>query len=185
MDIMLKNVRIAFCQSALGAAEDYQGNGNFRHSATFIIEPGSANDKAIRDAIKAEAVTVFAKKADATLKSLEGNSNKYCYQPGDLKEYDGFQGNMYIGAHRGKKDGPPLLLDNDKQVLKGDEGRIYAGCYVNAKVSIYCQDGKNSGVRCGLKGIQFAKDGDAFSGAVRAKDDDFDDVSAESEDDLA
>ena len=191
MEVMLKNVRIAFCQSLLGEAEDYQGNGVFRHSATFLIVPGSDNDKAIREAIKTEAVNTWAKKADATLEGLRGNSNKYCYQNGNSKpDYDGFPGNMIIGAHRKKSDGRPLLLDNVKDPetgkaakLTGAEGRIYAGCYVNAKISIYCQAGQNSGVRAGLLGVQFAGPGDSFGGAGRAKEDDFDAVDAE--DDLA
>lgn len=191
MEVMLKNVRIAFCQSAFGEPEDYQGNGVFRHSATFLVEPGSENDKAIKDAIGAEAINVFGKKAEATLSGLRGNSNKYCYQNGNTKpDYDAFPGNMYIGAHRQKKDGPPLLLDSVKDPatgkaakLTGAEGRIYAGCYVNAKISIYCQAGQNSGVRAGLLGIQFAGPGDSFGGAGRAKEDDFDAV--EADDDLA
>jgi hypothetical protein len=191
MEVMLKNVRIAFCQSLLGDAEDYQGNGNFRHSATFLVEPGSENDKAIQAAIKAEAVNVWAKKADTTLEGLKGNSNKYCYQNGNTKpDYDSFPGNMFIGAHRKQTDGRPLLLDSVKDPatgkaakLTGAEGRINAGCYVNAKLSIYCQSGQNSGVRCGLLGVQFAGAGDSFGGAGRAKEDDFDAVAAE--DDLA
>ena len=70
MEVKLKNVRIAFCQSLLGEAEDYQGNGVFRHSATFLIEPGSENAKAIDAAIKAEAANVWLKKADSMLESL-------------------------------------------------------------------------------------------------------------------
>lgn len=191
MEVMLKNVRIAFCQSLLGDAEDYQGNGVFRHSATFLVEPGSENDKAIEAAIKAEAANVWLKKADSTLESLKGNSNKYCYQNGNTKpDYDGFPGNKFIGAHRKAADGRPLLLDSVKDPatgkaakLTGSEGRIYGGCYVNAKVSIYCQAGQNSGVRCGLLGVQFHAPGDSFGGAGRAKEDDFDAMDAE--DDLA
>lgn len=190
MEVMLKNVRIAFCQSALGEAEEYQGNGVFRHSATFLIEPKSENAKAIDAAIQREAENTWQKKASAMLESLRGNSNKYCYQKGDTKEYDGFEGMMYIGAHRKKTDGRPLLLDNTKDPatgkaakLTGDEGRIYAGCYVNAKISIYCQAGQNAGVRASLLGIQFNGPGDSFGGAGRAKEDDFDAVDAE--DDLA
>lgn len=193
MELMLKNVRLAFAQSALGEAEDYQGNKNFRHSATFIVEPGSDNSKAIEAAIKTEAANVWNKKADAMLKSIQGNSNKYCYQSGDTKSYDGFEGMMYIGAHRKQKDGKPLLLDNVKdpetgkaRKLNGSEGRIYAGCYVNAKISVYAQDGQNAGIRASLLGIQFNRDGDSFGGAGKAKDDDFDAIDApEVEDDLA
>src|ERR1700677_3338609 len=100
MEVMLKNVRIAFCQTLLGEAEDYQGNGVFRHSATFLIEPRSENAEAIAHAIKTEAVNVWAKKADSMLESLKGNSNKYCYQNGKTKAYNGFGDPMYIGTHR-------------------------------------------------------------------------------------
>lgn len=188
MEVMLKNVRIAFCQTAIGEPEDYQGNGVFRHSATFLVDPGSENDKAIREAIKKEAENVWLKKADSMLESLKGNSNKYCYQKGDTKDYDGFEGKMFIGAHRKKSDGRPLLLDSVKDPetgkaakLTGSEGRIYAGCYVNAKISIYCQAGQNSGVRAGLLGIQFAGPGDSFGGAGRAKEDDFDAIEADND----
>lgn len=190
MEVMLKNVRIAFCQSLVGEAETFPGSTVARHSAVFLVEPGSENDKAIQAAIKAEAVNVWAKKADSTLEGLKGNSNKYCYLSGNTKDYDGFEGMMTLGAHRKEADGRPMLLDNVKDPatgkaakLTGKEGRIYGGCYVNAKVSIYCQNGQYSGVRCGLLGVQFAAPGDSFGGAGRAKEDDFDAMDAE--DDLA
>ena len=75
MELMLKNVRLAFCQSALGDAEDYEGNKNFRHSATFIVEPGSANDKLIQEAIKTEAATLWGKKADGMLDDMRGQQD--------------------------------------------------------------------------------------------------------------
>lgn len=199
--IKLVDTRIAFIDSLVGAPQDYQGNKVFRHSATFIIDPKSANHKAIEDAIKGEAKTLWPKKADAMLESMRGNSNKYCYQKGDLKDYDGFQGMMYIGAHRKAKEGRPLLLDSvadpdtgkparltDSQgrFFEGKEGRIYAGCYVNASIEIYAQDGQNPGIRCGLLGVQFARNGDSFGGGGRVSEDDFDAIEAPAEaDDLA
>ncbi|MCW3656529.1 DUF2815 family protein, partial [Burkholderia cenocepacia] len=102
--------------------------------------------------------------------------------------FDGFEGNMYIAAHRKRDDGRPLLLDNvaDPETnkparlvdsngdwLPGKEGRIYAGCYVNATIDIYAQTKTNPGIRCGLMGVQFHAPGDSFSGASRANEDDF------------
>jgi hypothetical protein len=197
MELMLKNVRLAFCQSALGDAEDYEGNKNFRHSATFIVKPGDANDKLIQEAIKAEAATLWGKKADGMLDDMRGSKTQWCY-PKNKKDkagevYDGFEGMFALGAHRKQKDGKPILLDSIKDPatgkaakLTGGEGRLYAGCYVNAKVSIYCQSGTNSGVRCSLLGIQYAGQGDSFGGAGVAKDGDFDAIDAPEEaDDLA
>lgn len=188
INVNLKNVRIAFCQSIWkGQAEDYQGNKNFRHSATFLVEPGSGNDKALQAAILESAKATWPKKAQAMVDSLKPQTNKYPYHSGDLKDYDGFQGMMALGAHRKQSDGQPLIIDRDKTPLTAADGRIYAGCYVNAIVEIYAQEGQNAGIRCGLKGIQFVRDGDSFGGATKAKDDDFEDlgVDAEEEEDLA
>jgi len=196
MELMLKNVRIAFCQSALGDAEDYEGNKNFRHSATFIVEPGSDNDKLIQNAIKTEASALWGKKAEGMLEDMRGSKTQWCY-PKNKKDksgevYEGFEGMFALGSHRKQKDGKPTLLDNIKDPatgkaakLTGNEGRLYAGCYVNAKVSIYCQAGTNSGVRSSLLGIQFAGKGDSFGGAGVAKDDDFDAIDAPEVYDLA
>lgn len=167
-------------------AVQYEGKGPFRYNATFLLKPGGENDKKVRAAIREAAVEKFAKKADATLKAIENNSNKNCYVPGDLKDYEGYAGTMALSSHRKQDAGRPLVIDQNKNPLTAADGKPYAGCYVNATVDIYAQDGQNSGVRCGLKGIQFAADGDAFSGGGSASPDDFDDIGdGVNEEDLA
>jgi hypothetical protein len=193
--IKLNNVRIAFCQSIWpGAAEEYQNNGVPRHSATFLVGEDSkasidggktwkpAND-AIEAAILAAAKEKWTKpgQAEKQVVAVRGNSNKFCYTDGDLKEYDGFEGKMALAAHRKASDGAPTIIDRDKTPLKQTDARPYAGCYVNAVVEIYAQDGQNSGIRCGLMGIQFYRDGDSFGGAGKAKDDDFEDLGVDPE----
>ena len=191
--VQLKHVRIAFIDNLFEPAQ-YEGQGDFRHSATLIVEPGSANDKAIQAAIQAEAVGLWGKKADAFLEDMRGNKNKFSYmknkkdKAGDV--YEGFE-NMYaLSAIRKQKDGAPLFLHNIKdpgtgkaQRLTGKEGIIYAGCYVNAKVEMWAQGGTYAGMRCGLLGVQFDGPGDSFGGASRPTDDGFDAI--EAEDDLA
>lgn len=181
MRVKLNDVRIAFCSSVF-EPEQYQGKGPFRHSATFLVEPGSANDKAILSAIETEARAKWPKKWQAMLESMRGNSNKFCYQKGDLKEYEGFQGMMYIGTHRKQADGRPLLIDQYKNALVPKDGKPYAGCYVNCSFDIYAQDGENSGMRAGLMGIQFLRDGDSFGGAGKIDEDEFDSIEAPSDD---
>ncbi|SOT39810.1 ssDNA-binding protein [Burkholderia cenocepacia] len=199
MKVKLTNVRIAFIQNLRTAAEYEPGDGKFRYSATFLIPKGSEHDKTIEAAIKAVAVEGWAKKADAMLESIRGNANKFCYQNGDLKDHDGFEDHMFIAAHRRRDDGRPLLLDNiadpetgkparlvdtNGEWLPGKEGRIYAGCYVNATIDIYAQTKNNPGIRCGLMGVQFHAAGDSFSGASRANEDDFEAAAPETEDEL-
>lgn len=184
--IKLNDVRIAFCDTILGAPKDYQGNGVFRHSGTFLVVKGSENDKKVEAAIKEAAEGKFGKKAAAILESIKGNSNKYCYQNGDLKEYDGFQGMMALAAHRKQSDGRPLVIDQRKNQVTENDGKLYAGMYVNVTLDIYAQDGQNSGIRCGLIALQLNRDGDSFGGASAGSADDFESLESGSDaEDLA
>ncbi len=181
--IFLKNVRLAF--PVLYVPQEFlSGDGKPRYSATFLVAPDSDNDKLIRQTIIEAIKESFpdAKKAEQFSKSVVGQSQKYCYQDGDAKSFDGFEGNWFLASHRQAKDGPPAVVDtNPKVLLAENSGRVYAGCYVNAKVDIYVQTKGNPGVRCGLLAVQFAKDGDAFAGGV-ASADGFDTLETEGED---
>lgn len=205
--VRLQDVRIAFVDTLVGDAKEYEpGDGKFRHSATFLVTPDSENHKALETAFRLEASTVWLKKADVILESIRTNAQKFCYQKGDLKDYDGFEGMMSLAGHRKAKEGRPLLLDSvgwtdpedgkfkpkrlvgsDGKFFPGKEGRIYAGCYVNATVEIYAQAGVNAGMRCGLLGVQFNREGDSFGGASRAKEGDFEVIDAPemAEDDIS
>jgi len=170
MDLKLQGVRLSF-PDVFKAVEYQTGDGKFRFNATLLVVPGSKEDKATRDAIKAEALAAYGKKADALLKSWENNANKFCYLDGNLKEYDGYEGMMYLACHTKTR---PLLLDENKNPLSEEDGKPYAGCYVNALVSIYAQKGENAGIRASFSGLQFARHGDAFSSGKAATPDDFD-----------
>lgn len=176
MQIIIKNVRNSY-PNLFNAKEFKAGDGKPRWSCTFMIEKGSENDKAIRAAIEAEAKNVWGAKAPAMLKGMESQGNKFCYIDGDIKtnnpEYEGL---MILATHRSAKMARPVIIDRNKALLTIEDGKPYAGCYVNAKVEIYCQQGENAGVRASFAVVQFAADGDAFSTGVPSADD-FDDVS--------
>lgn len=184
MKVFLRNVRLSF-NNLFEPKEFTPGDGKPRYSARFLVEPGSENDVKIQEAIKAEADLAMGKKSEMFLKQCAGNANKYCYLDGDLKEYEGHAGKKYIACHRKGSDGRPTVIDRDRTPLNINDGKPYAGCYVNAFVTIYIQsDGQFPGVRASFTGVQFSKDGDAFSGASAASAEDFDDVSNTEEDDL-
>jgi hypothetical protein len=191
--VQLKHVRIAFIDDLFEPGQ-YEGKGDFRHTATFIVEPGSENDKLIQVAIKKEASQAWPKNHESMLEDLRGDKKAFSYtknkkdRTGEV--YEGFEDRWALSAVRKQKDGAPLFLHNimdpatcKAQRLTGKEGIIYAGCYVNAKVELWAQSGKHSGMRCGLLGVQFAGPGDSFGGASRPTDDGFDAI--EAEDDLA
>lgn len=172
MKVKLANVRLSF-PDLFHAVEFKAGDGKPRYNATFLIVPGSENDKAIQAAIQAAATEVWGAKAASTHKSIAGQTNKYCYLDGNTKEYDGYEGMMYLACHAKAR---PLVIDRDKTPLTAEDGRPYAGCYVNATVEIYAQKGENTGMRASFTGVQFVKDGEAFGGGAPASPDEFEDL---------
>lgn len=187
-DFKLKNVRLSF-PDIWKAKEFKPGDGKPRYSATFLIEPGSENDKTIRAAIKAAAEETFQKKADAKLKEFDGQSNKMCYNDGNRKEYDGYEDRWYLACRSKARpkiyDRRPKNPDGSENLLTEEDGRPYAGCYVNATCSIYAQAGEHPGIRASFSGLQFVSDGDAFgAGGRQASADDFEDLGDAEDDDL-
>ena len=182
MDIILKNVRVAFVK-VFNAVEFKAGDGRPRYSITALVEPRSENDKAIRRAIEQEGLAAHAAKWDRVHAAMKGQKNQYCYLSGDTKEYDGFAGMMALSAHRRAADGRPIVIDRNKSPLTGADGKPYSGCYCNVKVSIYVQKGENPGVRASFSVVQFVKDGDAFSGSTPNADE-FEDLTDGTDDDF-
>jgi|WetSurMetagenome_2_1015567.scaffolds.fasta_scaffold15373_7 hypothetical protein len=180
MKIKLNDVRLSF-PDIWTAVEYEKGDGKPRYNASYLITPGSENDKVIRAAIKQVAIEKYGKKADSLLAAFAGVAQKMCYLDGNLKDYDGYEDMMALTAHRKEKDGRPFVCDGSKNPLTESDGKPYAGCYVNATVDIYAQDAPNIGIRAGIVGLQFVRDGDSFGGTSKGGADDFEDISAPDE----
>ncbi len=181
-DFIIKDVRLSF-PDLFHAVEFKPGDGKPRWSASFLVEPGSTTAKQIETEIKAAALEHLGTEAKAAkfLASVAGQSNKYCYTDGNTKDYDGYEDMMVLATHRsvtlknGGANAPPAIIDKNKAPLTAADGRPYAGCYVNAKVSIYCQTGENPGVRASFSAVQFARDGEEFGSGTPSADG-FDDL---------
>jgi hypothetical protein len=95
----------------------------------------------------------------------------------DKSKYAGFEDAMYLSP---SADTRPTAVDRDRSPLTKDDGKLYSGCYVNAKVEIWVQDNQwGQRINAKLLGVQFVKDGDAFgSGSPPANPDDFPDLDA-------
>lgn len=177
MEIRLQNVRLSFPQ--LFKAETVNGEGKPAFSASFLINPNDPQIKMIEEAIETTAREKWGAKAEAILKQLRAQ-DKTALHDGDLKSnYAGFEGMLYISARNAAR---PLVIDRNKSPLTEQDGKPYAGCYVNAKVDLWAQD-NNFGKRINatLSGVQFLRDGEAFAGGRAASEDDFDDLSVEDE----
>lgn len=191
--LMLSNVRCAFLE--LGEPVDYQGNKQFRWSATALVPYDSALLTTVRDTMKAVAKEKWEKKADTVYENIIGDPKACCMIDGKKKEYDGFAGHFALTAHRYMDKGRPLVLDTDKSpiympdnsVYAGKAGRIYSGMFINMQVEIWAQENKNGkGLRATLMGVQRVKDGDAFGGGTAPVAEDFGEIAEGADaDDLA
>jgi hypothetical protein len=170
--LKLKNVRLSFPE--LWAAKTVNGEGEPAFSASFILPPDHPQIAEIKKKIDAVGQAKWANKWPEIKRAME-KADKTALHDGDNKSYAGYPGNLFISARNKSR---PAVFDRDKTPLTKEDGRPYGGCYVNANVELWAQDnayGKR--INASLSGVQFARDGEAFSGGRSSTADDFDDVS--------
>lgn len=168
MIVKLHNVRASFIHVFEPTA--FKPGDELKYKGTFLIPKTSPQIAEIEKAINAAASEKWKDKAKGILLSIRGNPNKFCFQDGDNKTYDGYQGMMALTAGSKRK---PLVLDRDKSPLVAADGRPYSGCYVNVSVDIFTYNNSGNGISADLRGVQFYKDGDAFSGGAPLNEDEF------------
>jgi hypothetical protein len=176
--IMLVDVRLAFPQ--LWTATQVNGEGKAAFSASFLMPPDHPDVAKIKAAIAKTATAKWGAKTAEYLPVLVA-SDKVCLHNGDLKSnLEGYTGNLFVSAR-----GPmrPLVIDADKSVLTEADGRPYSGCFVNAQIALWAQE-NNYGKRINaqLRGVQFLRDGEAFSGGGVASPDEFEPVAQDADD---
>lgn len=174
MKFKLNNARSAF--NAYFESKAVNAGDKPAYSGTFIIPKDHPQIAELEKALAATAEEKWGAKGAATLKALKA-ADKTALHDGDAKShYQGFEGNYYISARNPVR---PTCVDADKTPLVEADGRLYSGCYVNVVLELWGQDnayGKR--INATLLGVQFYRDGDAFSGGGSASSDDFDDVAS-------
>lgn len=188
--VQLQSARLSFPD--LWEAKQYEGQGPFSYRASFLQSEdtpvmlkqtdGTWAKTTMKKVIDQIAADAWKTKAVAILTTIEGQSQKFCWIDGDTKAYDGYEGNFALSASRNINKGRPMIIDRDKSPLTVSDGKPYAGCYVNATVEIWAQDNKfGKGIRATLRGVQFVKDGDAFSAGTPVSEDEFESIAAPEE----
>ena len=161
--IKLNNVRLSF-PSIFNKSEFNGQVGKFE--ATFLMNKES-QAKMITDVQAQIALIQKDNKAKVS-------PDKLCLKDGEFVDYDGYAGCMSIKAGSNRR---PTIIDRDKSPLVEEDGKPYAGCYVNAVLELWFQDNSyGKRVNCNLLGIQFAKDGDTFGAGDTDVSDDFDTI---------
>ncbi len=179
MKVKLPNTRLAF--PALFKAQTVNGEGEPAYSAAFLIPKGDKLIKEIEAAIEAVATEKWGAKAAVNLKAAKA-ANKTCLQDGDMKaSYAGFDGHMYISARSKTR---PTVVDRDRTPLSEDDGKVFAGCYVNGIIDIWAMDNAYGKRICAaLSGVQYYKTGEAFGGSAPVSTDEFEELGVDDEED--
>lgn len=160
--IKLNNVRLSF--PSLFRKAVFSGEET-KFEATFLLSKKTQADK-----IK-EIESAISTLMKETLKSKLG-PDKVCLKDGDDFEYVGYAGHMSLKASSNKR---PLVIDRDKSQLTEEDGRLYAGCRVNATIELWAQNntyGKR--INANLLAVQFYKDDEPFADGEKGSVDDFD-----------
>lgn len=168
--IMIKNARLSFPD--IWTAKSFFAGQAPKFSCNLLLD--KENDKAqivsFKKAIKEAALAGFNNEIP--------NGLQVCINDGNDKSYDGYENAMYISCASRLR---PQIIDRDRTPLVEEDGRPYAGCYVNAAISLWTQDHKLGGKRvaCNINALQFVKNGDRFgAGGIKAETV-FDDISSE------
>jgi len=172
-EVFLSNVRLSF--AAHFKAEAFAGEGEPKFSDTFLFAPDHPCVKLIKAAMSAVAQEKWKDEAKKVVAELIAGDRVALRKGDDKPKYGDYPGNLYIKASNKTR---PLVINNDKSPLTAEDGKPYSGCYVNATIEFWAQDNQfGKRINATLTGIQFLRDGEAFSGGRAASPDEFADLS--------
>lgn len=161
--------------------------GKIKHNATWAIVPGSVNAQKLEAAMITAAREKWKGKADDIVKQLietrRVGFGKFEKRTVEGVIYSGFEKMWFVNTSADKQ---PKLKDRGAKTITPADGIIYSGCYCNVHVNAWAQDNKHGKrLNFGLMGIQFVRDGDAFTGGRVSSDDDFEDLGVVNDDNLS
>lgn len=126
-----------------------------KYEATFVLDKVK-HAKEI-DQIKAAISALMAEN------KIKVPSDKLCLKDGDESGRPEFEGAYTIKASTKKR---PVVIGKDRAPITEDDNVIYAGCFVNAIMSLWFQNNQfGKRVNAQLDGVQFAADGEPFGDA--------------------
>jgi hypothetical protein len=149
--IKIQNARLSF--PSLFRTAQFGGQDTEKYEATFILDK-TEHAETIKQ-IQVEAARLMKEE-------LKGKvpADKLCIKDGDEQDRPELIGKMTVKASTKKR---PLVIDVNKSPIVETDNRIYAGCYVNAIITLWAQDNSyGKRINSSLEGVQFRKDGEPF-----------------------
>lgn len=185
--IMLKGLMMSF--PALAEPQAF-GEGEPAYGAKFPITINGEHQKAIEEAMLAEAKEAWKDKAESVLSMLVEDGKvaftKKVYRSKKTGEpYQGFEGKHALSARNAKTQPTVFNQYGEELTSKSDiERQAYSGAIVNASVEVWAQDNKwGRRINCSLRGVMLTGEGenigggsapasaDEFAGLAKAKAD--------------
>jgi len=171
--LLIENVRLSFPD--LFTPRQVNENSEPKYKASFLFAPDHPAYTALYGEMQKVAADKWGPDGQQVLAGL-WSAGRTCLHDGNTRQYEGYAGNMYLSASSEQR---PVVVNSDRSPLNKGDGRPYAGCQVNAYVEIYAQDNKyGKRINASLKAVQFAGDGEAFSGSAPVDAEVFPDISA-------
>lgn len=158
-EIVLKNVRLSYPN--LFKAKAIQKDQEPKFSANFILD--KKTDAAQIETLRKLIQTVAEEKWGKT--KIPKFKHALLRDGADREDKEGYGPEvMFIGASSQKRF---PVVDRDPSIeLNEQDGKPYAGCYVNASLRLWAYDNEfGKGVSATLRAVQFVKDGEAFGDA--------------------
>ena len=153
-----------------------------RFEATFLLDPSDKTHAAVLETIRSTADEILEEHFNGKVPK----GVKLCFGDGDEKEYDGYEGMVFLSSSNRTR---PTVVDRDRTPLVEEDGKPYAGCYVNASITLWVMDNEfGKRVNANLRAVQFVRDGDAFGVKPVDAEEEFDvlddDVASDGDDDF-
>lgn len=170
--IKMQAVRLSF--PSLFNTAKFGGEDTGKYEATFVLD--KVEHAEVIAGIKAQIERLMKEELKSKVPS-----DKLCLKDGDEMGRPEFEGKYTIKASTKKR---PLVINRDKSPITESDNVIYAGCYVNAIVSLWAQNNTwGRRINAQLDGVQFCRDGEAFGdGGVSVNE--FDAFGGDADDDF-
>lgn len=178
--VQIRLVGVRHCFTFLYEEHVSKLNGRKTFRDTFLITPGSEQDKSIRAAISQAAKNAWGDKAGVMIKAFQADRTKFPYRDGNSPDNEGNVSPDLEGfwTLTGISKVQPTLKDaNNKDIdeLGKNAEFLYPGAIVTGVVEIWPQTGQNAGIRCQVQGVRHDRDADPIGGGGgrKARDSEF------------
>lgn len=155
--------RVSF--PAIFEAQTNRLSGKEEFSVQMIFDK-DADFTAMKKLAKKAAQEKWGDKIPTNLRSPFRDGDEYNDTAENQRQE--LEGKVFVNSRSKQRPG---LVDGQLQAII-DQSDFYGGCYARATVSVYAYDQKgNRGVSFGLLNVQKLRDGEPFSGKMKAEDD--------------